>query len=937
MAPGRCNRHFRQRFRYREGLAVLRWPPRLPIMKEGRWSSRRFFGYFQRNDLPSPVNPAPRGIIVMRHWLRLSFALGLLAFVAWLAWPAAAQGPGKPQPEFEELDKFVADAEEFDGGYKLYRKKDRLYLRIEPRQLEKPFLFLVSIAQGIGVTPLLGGYTLGGDDDPLLYFKRVDNRILLIRKNIRFRADPAKPEGEAVRQAYSDSVVASLRIVAGSGNSILIDFTDFLYSDPAEIALVLRQTLGGFYRLDPSRSMLGRIKNFPNNAEIQLTATYGGEANRGADTVADTRGVTLTMHYSLTTLPETGYKPRLADDRVGYFLTAIKDYSRPADESAFVRYIHRWHLEKADPQAEKSPPKKPIIFYIERTVPHQYRQHVRDGILEWNKAFEKAGFINAIEVRNQLDSDDWDPEDVRYTTFRWMTASAGFAMGPSRVNPLTGQIFDADIIFDADFIRVWQMEWQRYHNPLTAAEPSPSRLGWNEARRRQQSCQLFLGRAADLAFASTVLMARDLAPGGRVPEELIAQALKETVMHEVGHTLGLRHNFKASTMLKPHELNDTTITRTKGLSGSVMDYNAVNIAPKGTKQGDYYSTTIGPYDYWAIEYGYREFASGEAEGLKKIAARASERDLAFATDEDTRGSFDPDPLSNRFDMGQDVLDFARRQFQLFDELVEGKLVERAAADGKGYQRLRQMFWTMIFEYARDLDFVARFVGGAEFTRNHKGDPNAKPPFQVVDPKQQRAALQLLKERAFSDRAFRFSPELLNSLAPERWSHWGTESMPLDERLDFPIHQAVLLVQTRALNRLFSPLTLTRLLDNEQKVKDADPLTLPEVFNEVTAAIWSELEVKEVKEASNARPLISSFRRALQREHLNRLITLTLRPTGVPEDARTQAWAQLRKLHKKIVQFQDFAKEGMDEYSQWHLSEAKERIERALRSTFQQGG
>ena len=153
------------------------------------------------------------------------------------------------------------------------------------------------------------------------------------------------------------------------------------------------------------------------------------------------------------------YKPRLADDRVGHFLSVIKDFSRDVHETPNVHYVTRWNLEKEQPAAEKSPPKQPIIFWIERTVPREYRQYVREGILEWNKAFEKVGFIDAIQVRDQQSDDEFDPEDIRYNTFRWITTSAGFAMGPSRTNPKTGEILDADIIFDEGMIRYWRQEY----------------------------------------------------------------------------------------------------------------------------------------------------------------------------------------------------------------------------------------------------------------------------------------------------------------------------------------------------------------------------------------------------------------------------------------------------------------------------------------------
>lgn len=857
--------------------------------------------------------------------------------------PPAGQAPGQqpggsPSP-YEDFDKVVSDAARFEGVFRLYLKKDRLLLEIEQKHFDKNYLLACAIKRGIGTGFALGGMTL---DERLIAFRRVGDKVHLVHRNTRFRAQPGTPAAEAVKNAFTDSVLAALRIIsARPSGSVLVDITDVLMADLFEVrGLLASASQGGFYRLDPSRSSFGKIKNFPMNAEIELNATFASDGGRGIYTVPDPRSVSLTLQYSLCALPETGYRPRLADDRVGYFLTVVKDFSRPNDETAFVRYINRWHLEKADPNARLSPPKKPIIFWIEKTVPYEYRKYVREGILEWNKAFEKIGFVDAIEVRMQPDDEDWDPEDVRYSTFRWITpSSGGFAIGPSRVNPLTGQIFDADILFDADFIRAWQFEYDLFHEDKAALA-----VGWNDhAPDRCRCCMLSTGRGLDIAFGSAAIFLRDQAPGHKVPEELIGQGLKEVVMHEVGHTLGLRHNFKASTLWKMEELHDTSKTREKGLSSSVMDYNPVNIAPKGVKQGDYFSTTIGPYDYWAIEYGYKPISAPNPEGeraeLNKIASRSGERELAYATDEDTRSdqfgrSWDPDPLVNRFDFGSEPLDYAKHQAALIEEMFRGKLVEKLVQEGQGYQRVRRVFGALIGQYGRSLDYAARYVGGVEFHRSHKGDPNARPPFTVTPPDKQREALQFVTERAFSDKAFQFSPELLNSLAADRWDHWGTRTS--EQSIEYPLHRIVLQTQTRLLDRLYDPRTLTRVLDNERRCPDDNCLTLPDVFNTTTSAIWSELDLKELPQgASNRSPVISSFRRGLQREHVKALIRILLNPPdGMPEDARTLAWAKLRKLEGDISQFLTRFP-NVDEYTQAHLTESATRIKKALEAAYTQ--
>ena len=424
------------------------------------------------------------------------------------------------------------------------------------------------------------------------------------------------------------------------------------------------------------------------------------------DSIADPRGAQVVMHFGLSKLPHGGYSPRLADDRVGHFLSTVKNFSKDIHDTPEERFVTRWELEKSNSSADMSPPKKPIVFWIEKTVPREYRQFVRAGILEWNKAFAKLGFIDAIEARDQSALDEFDPEDIRYNTFRWITTSAGFAMGPSRTNPKTGQILDADIVFDEGMIRYWRGEYLQlrgvpeamgllYHgqrraffnfyasqipemadNELTlnrlyaeyraalADKQSPMTLPGKpqgmmprvgcECCRMGQGMQRELGLMADLMAAQGTIE-----PGGKVPHEFIGQAIKEVVMHEVGHTLGLRHNFKSSAFISLKDANNPEVTRKKGMTGSVMDYAPANFAPKGEKQGDYFSDTLGPYDYWAIEYAYKPHQR-ERSGKSwraRLPPSLPAPDLIFATDEDMW--MNPDPRINAFDLG-DPLEFAQK-------------------------------------------------------------------------------------------------------------------------------------------------------------------------------------------------------------------------------------------------------------------------------------
>jgi hypothetical protein len=424
---------------------------------------------------------------------------------------ASSSAPASKYPPHATVLK---DFTPIDGLIKLYRKENRLLAELDGGAMNRDLIVLISIARGIGEGQLLGGMSWGFGDDWLWQFRKVDDNIHVVRRNIRFRAAKGTPEESAVRFAYTDSVLYSLPIITiGPRGGAIVDFSQIFMSDLPQISSVQP----GF-QFSPSKSTWAAVKGFKDNIELEVAAAYSISPNVQLDSVPDARSATINVHYSISALPETGYQPRVADDRIGYFLTVLKDYSKKGTDDNFVRYINRWDLQKADPSAEMSPPKKPVVFWIEKTVPFQYRKAISDGILEWNKAFEKAGIVNAVEVRQQPDNADWDPEDINYNTFRWITSGAGFAMGPSRVNPLTGQILDADIIFDADFIRFWKTEMETF-TPKSIAAMTGGPIDIDEYRAMIEGlpqshrhslmcrCELHTGMSRELALGSTMLAA----------------------------------------------------------------------------------------------------------------------------------------------------------------------------------------------------------------------------------------------------------------------------------------------------------------------------------------------------------------------------------------------------------------------------------------------
>jgi hypothetical protein len=867
----------------------------------------------------------------------------------------------KANSKSEELKPFaqvIKGAEKMEGLFTLYRHKQtgKIYLEVQPQQLNKNYLASVTMESGIGERGLYSGVPL---QTLLFYFRRMNNNLHFVVRNVNFRTEPGDPQARSVERSFSDSVLDALPIksIHPTQGSILVDLGDLLLGDLPGLTPTLKESLKGNYQLDANKSYFGTAKTFPANVEIE--SVYGFSLTNGTgdylQTLPDNRALTLRVRYSLSQLEDNkGYRPRLADDRVGYFVTTYKDFSNPNRRDPFVRYINRWHLEKQDPSAPLSPPKKPIVFWIENAIPLEYREAIREGVLMWNKAFEKAGFKDAIQVQQMPDRADWDPADVNYNTIRWFNSVDGlFARGPARVNPLTGEILDADIIVDAGLVRDIKQDFRRLveqnqtqENSLLSSLIDSGNLCPSTVKRESSSQRMsFLSQVAkdhDLCYGvesveqsgidrmGLTLLSDGLFESDRM-KEYVNQRLRWLIAHEVGHTLGLRHNFRGSTLLSPKELNDIKTTQTKGLVNSVMDYLPINLAPQGKPQGEYFPSAVGVYDQWAIEYGYKESDNtvaslqvsaigtfAERQFLDEIAKRSTSPELAYATDEDV---IDLNPDANRWDMSNDVLSYAQTQLDNA-RAMWARLEKRYPVNGGSYTELSELFNSVFWHYVRNTYFISKYIAGQSFYRDHAGDPNGRLPFEPVPVAKQREALQALGKYVFAENAFNFSPQLLNKLAPSRWRDWGNDVKV--ERLDYPIHQSISSLQNRVLGDLLSSDRLTRLQDLELKSAQGQALTLPELFKTLQESVWTEVLKPDDKSMN-----ISSIRRALQRNYLNRLTNMVLRTANVPEDARTLAWYQLRQLQGSLNQSLRRHGREMDAYTKAHLEETRSRISKAL--------
>jgi hypothetical protein len=941
-----------------------------------------------------------------------------------LAQSAAAATPGSSMPKFDDVskgyEKVTSTAEDSRSLYTVWKRgKDAQLLAELPRSFEKQLLFIAyTVAEGTATAGVQTG-------DMYAKWRRFDDRLALIEPNFGVRSTGDSESRKGAERVFTDRVILDVPIVAmGPGGGPVIDLDGLLIGNAARF---FGSTASG---IKPALSKITRVKAFPENVEVAFEVPMGFD------------GRLTTLYYSIKSLPgKSGYRPRQADTRIGFFTTTYRDVGDPAADTQWNRYINRWHLEKADPKLKMSPPKEPIIFYLEHTMPVRYRRWVRDGVLEWNKAFEKVGIVNAIEVYQQDARTgahmDKDPEDARYNFILWTNSNMGFAIGPSRVDPRTGQILDADIVMDEGFVTSWVNAWRRMISEQAMEAFGPQTLEWLAMRPqwdprvrlaspshrasvaaaiRASSAERgvhrygghpaamvdptllgddaydgLVGRLSQVNGMCLNAMSKSMAvamfrlspdlfaelkrlgevkyrqeagegdgqadddetdetdetdepeteepaeddapdrPDGDmldgVPDWFIGPLLRDVIMHETGHTLGLRHNFKASTVYSLEQVNSEDF-KGKAHTGSVMEYNPININfGDGPVQGDYTMVTLGPYDYWAIRYGYTF-----DHDLDPIVSRVAEAELLYATDEDTWG---PDPTARRFDFGADPLEYAESQMRIVQHL-RTRILDEMVEDGDSWAKAREAYEMLLGRHVGAVSIAANWIGGSYVNRDKKGDPDGRDPVVPVDAERQRRALKFVIDSTFSDEAFGLTPDLLSKMTIDKWFDEGG-FMDIFEDPTWPVHDRIAGIQAAAMTMVLNPQSLARVLDQEYRVPaEEDALTLPEVLHAISDSIWSELESRPAKAHTARRPMVSSLRRNLQREHIERLIDLSLPNAQFGIAGRpisNLSTHYLRTLHDKLDRILERQASKLDPYTTAHFSEAKIRITGVLDAQF----
>ena len=789
------------------------------------------------------------------------------------------------------------------GLLPVWTRDDKIWLEVPAAMLDTPLFLATSLSGGLGERAFFPGLM---PRPHIVVLRRVGNSLQLVARNEHARAPAGTPLAQAVSESYSDSLLAAAPLAAAAhttSKALLVDASLLLGGDIVGYQATLESAYRLAYSLDRANSSIERIRALPQGLHLNLRQHYAvprlppapvaapGATPAPAPTppsVPDARSLFLSLNVTLETLPATPMATRAADPRVGYFVQSYLNFGDDTQEGRRTHLIRRWRLEKQDPIAEISEPKQAIRVVLDRNIPERWREPLRAAALEWNTAFERAGFRNAIRVEQQPANADWTTtEGTRLLAVRWFAQDGpgSTAVGPSQSDPRTGEILRAASIIDENRVRVFRSRaadgvprWadQQLANS-TAPFAQPWAQPWHECSYGEEAFE-------DARFGFDLLVERGLLdPQSPQADAYIADALKNVTMHEIGHGLGLRHNFRASVAVTPEQLRDRNYTRVHGLSASVMEYNAQNLPLQGEPVADYNMLVLGAYDHWAIEYGYRQYANAQAEaqGLQALLAR-SEREpaLAYSTDEDLGNN---DPMVNQRDMGNDPLAFARRQILLARELWQ-RITTREPVAGEDFTLYRRALTRVLGSLGTSLPMATKYVGGVYTARAHAGA--AQPLLTPVPAAQQRAALDVVVAELFDSQAFKFDPKIMSRLGVDHHERSGTNRFA---GVDFSLPSAVLTLQRGALDTLMADSLAARLADAESKVSDARQLlSYAQVQERLNDAVWAELSGKPGLGSD-----INSLRRNLQREHLRRLVGGLLRPVSA-------AAADVRAVHRQVA-------------------------------------
>lgn len=759
-----------------------------------------------------------------------------------------AVAPVKKDSKKKTIASLTKSSKKMEGLFTIYQDTitGELQMLISEDDLNKEFIHFAQIADGV----LEAGRFRGAyNPTQVIKITKHFDKIEFIKQNTSFYFDPNSALSKAKDANISNGNIASLKIEAHDSEKgkYLIKASD----------LFLKETFGqikpprfpgssptafSLGNLDKNKTKVSTIKNYPDNVNITAEYVYSSPSvlNRGSSAITDGRNVSIKVNHSLIAMPDNNYKVRFDDPRVGYFTREVDDQTS-TNTIAYRDLIHRWHLEKKDPNAEISEPVEPITWWIENTTPLEWRETIKNGVLQWNKAFEQAGFKNAMVVKVQPDDADWDAGDIRYNVLRWTSSPrppfGGY--GPSFVNPRTGQILGADIMLEyVHFTN--RVLYDKIYNNVS--------MDLNEDFKY---CSLGHQVHQELMFANAVVSATGASD--LEMERIKKESMTALIMHEVGHTLGLNHNMKASQLFSIDQLNDASFIEGKCLTASVMDYAALNVTKDRSKQGQYDDVAVGPYDVWAIQLGYKPFKSENER--QALLNESTKPEHIFGNDADDMRSPGKaiDPRVNVSDQSNEQIEWSIDRMELSDQLIND-VKDNFAKEGDSYEELKRVYFILTGQKGSAANTISRFIGGVYVDRAMAGQSGAKQPYTPVSLEDQKKAMNALSNYVFAPNAFEAPNELYNYLASQR------RGFNFRSPEDPKIHSQVLGYQKRVLSHLLHYNTLQRITDSELY---GNAYKLSSMMTDLNNAIFK----------SDISGSVNSFRQNLQLEYTEMLLEM----------------------------------------------------------------
>jgi len=763
--------------------------------------------------------------------------------------PPQERPAGPPQREttveIKPYDRVITkDSKSQPGIFTVHLVKDKYFYEIPASELGKDFLWVSQIARttfGVGY----GGQALG---NRVVRWERRDKRVFLRSVSYDIVASGGQAISRAVQAANNNSILMAFNIEAlGKDDAPVIDVTRLYTTDVPEFSARARLRARAF---DAQRSYLERITAFPTNIEVETTHTYTtpidpptpGGGGPPAPSPFGAQGMrpgsaTVVLHYSMVKLPENPMMPRLYDDRVGYFSLTQQDFGQDEQRAPRRRYITRYRLEKKDPNAALSEPVKPIVYWIDSATPEKWRPYVKNGIEQWQPAFEAAGFKNGI-IAKQAPSPEEDPtfspEDARYSVIRWLPSTTENAVGPHVRDPRTGEILEADVQF--------------YHNVM------------------------------NLLRSWYFLQVGPLDPRAQklpMPDDLMGQLIAYVVAHEVGHTLGFQHNMKSSSLYPFEKVRDPQWVKANGHVATLMDYSRFNYVaqPEDKIPAADLIPKIGPYDKWATMWGYKPIpgANSAADEKKTLDAWAREQDktpwLRFSTS-DSRGS-DPGELTEAVGDADAIKATTLGVKNL--ERVSAMLLTASTRPGENYDDLDELYGRMLGQWATEMTHVSNLVGGFSSQQKVVGQDGVI--FTLIPRARQLEAVHFLNANAFVTPKWTIRPDILRRIEPVG---------ALDR---------IRIAQLRVLNSLLSNVRLARMAEQEA-MDGAAAYRAEDFLADVRKGLWSELAGASVQ--------IDAYRRGLQRSYIELMAGKINSRTPVTGDSRALVRAELQSLSQEIA-------------------------------------